>query len=215
MKYLCPSMMCANFDNLAAEVRALSEAGADIFHVDIMDGSFVPNYAMGLEDLRCIRRNTCRPIDVHLMVENPSAAVDLVAEAGADIIYVHAEADLHLAKTLGRIRQMNKKAGLAVNPGTSVEMIRPVLSLCDYVLVMTVNPGFAGQKYLPFVNEKIETLAALKQPYSFEILIDGACSPAMIRDAGTLGADGFVLGTSALFGHDRCYREILEELREA
>lgn len=214
MKYLCPSIMCANFDSLAAEVRELSEAGADIFHVDIMDGSFVPNYAMGLEDLKCVRRNTSRPIDAHLMVENPAAVVELIAAAGADIIYVHAEADRHLAKTLGRIRQLGKKPGLAVNPGTSLEMIRPVLSLCDYILVMTVNPGFAGQKYLPFVNDKIEALTALKADFTYKILIDGACSPAVIQDMSERGVDGFVLGTSALFGQDRRYRDILTELHK-
>ncbi len=149
---LCPSIMCANYDNLKEEIVTLDQAGVDIFHVDIMDGTFVPNYAMGLEDLKCIRRNTSKPIDVHLMTSNPSAMVDLFAKEGADIIYVHHETDVHIAKTLGKIKELGKQAGLAVNPGTSYEIIKPVLSLCDYVLVMTVNPGFAGQKYLPLVD---------------------------------------------------------------
>lgn len=205
--------MCANFDHLASEVRELSDAGADIFHVDIMDGSFVPNYAMGLEDLKCIKRNTDRPVDVHLMVENPETAVDLAARAGADILYVHAEADRHIAKTLAHIRSLGKKAGLAVNPGTSAETIRPVLPLCDYLLVMTVNPGFAGQKYLPFVNEKIRILDGMKREYGYKIVLDGACSSEVVRAMSREGADGFVLGTSALFGKERSYGEILRELR--
>lgn len=215
MKHLiCPSMMCADVNLLRDEVRRLDTAGADIFHVDIMDGSFVPNYAMGLEDFKCIRMNTEKPVDVHLMVDHPETAVDIFGHAGADIIYVHPEVDRHIAKTLGKIRSMGASAGIALNPGTSVETIRDILSLVDYVLVMTVNPGFAGQKYLDFVNDKIMRLKELQSQYSFTIVADGAISPEKIKELTNMGVEGVVLGTSALFGKEKDYETIMSELRE-
>lgn len=211
---LCPSMMCADAGNLRQEVKLLEEAGCDMFHVDIMDGNFVPNFAMGLQDAACITGATSRPVDVHLMIEKPVQYVETFAAAGADILYIHPEADVHAPRTLQKITDLGMSPGIALNPGTSVEAAEFILPLCRYVLVMTVNPGFAGQKYLPFIDKKIQRLIALKQEYDYKIIIDGACSPDIIRQWSRKGADGFVLGTSALFGKNRPYGDIMAELRQ-
>jgi len=205
--------MCANFDYLAKEVNALDEAGVDIFHCDVMDGSFVPNMTMGIQDIQCIRRNTKKPIDAHLMIENPSTKIDWFIGAGCDIIYIHPESERYVVRTLAKIREAGRKSGLAINPDTSIETISDMLNMCDYVMAMTVSPGFAGQRYLDFVTGKIVRLAELKKQYGFKLMIDGACSPDKIRELSQKGADGFVLGTSALFGKEQGYGELLRDLR--
>lgn len=212
-KLLCPSMMCANFANLQAEMEELERAGSDIFHIDVMDGQFVPNFGMGLQDIAFICRNANIPCDVHLMIENPVNYVDMFADLGADILYTHPESENHPARTLQKILDRGRKAGIAINPGTSVEFISPLLSMADYVLVMSVNPGFAGQKYISFVDEKIDRLLEYQSKYQYEIMLDGACSPERIASLSGKGVKGFVLGTSALFGKGRGYGEIMKELR--
>ncbi len=210
---LCPSMMCADFGNLRHEVEALDVAGADIFHCDIMDGTFVPNITMGAMDVRAVRSATEKPVDVHLMIENPAAKVDLFLDAGADIVYIHPESERYVVKTLAHIKDRGAAPGLVINPDTSIETVEEMLNLVDYVMVMTVNPGFAGQKFIDFTKKKIARLAALKDEYGFELMIDGACSPQVVRELSAVGADGFVLGTSALFGKEIGYAECLENLR--
>ena len=212
-KLLCPSMMCADFGDLAGEVSRLEQAGADMFHLDVMDGQFVPNYGMGLQDVEYICSHASIPCDVHMMCMTPGNYVEKFAALGAKLIYIHAEADAHAARTLQKIKDAGAKAGLAINPGTSVAAIEPLLNLADYVLAMTVNPGFAGQKYLPFVDEKLAELAQKKARYGYKLVIDGACSPQVIARLNPQGVDGFVLGTSALFGKGRSYAEIMPELR--
>jgi len=214
-KLLCPSMMCADFKSLENEMEALNAADVDVYHIDIMDGKFVPNFGMGLQDFEYIRKSTEKDVDVHLMIENPNNYIEFFADKGADIIYFHPEADLHPARTIDKIHEKNVKAGIALNPGTSIDLVRPLLSLVDFVLVMTVNPGFAGQKYLNFVNEKIEGLSNLKidKGYRFEIVVDGAISPEKIKVLSNVGVKGFVLGTSALFGKDESYGTIIEKLK--
>lgn len=211
---LCPSMMCADFSNLEKDTQRLSAAGADIFHMDFMDGSFVPNFGMGLQDFELVRATTDKPVDVHLMIQEPSKYVEKFADLGADIIYIHPEADQQAARTLDVIRQKGKKAGIAINPGTSVESIQGLLPLVDYVMVMTVNPGFAGQKYLDYVDPKIDQLAALANQYNYQIMVDGAISPEKVASLHKKGVVGFVLGTSALFGKEASYQESLTNLRE-
>ena len=199
-KLLCPSMMCADYGRLAEEIKALDEAGVDIFHCDIMDGTFVPNITMGLMDLKTIRKYTGEKVDWFL-------------DAGADIVYIHPESERYVVKTLAHIKSRGAAAGIAINPDTSLATVEEMLNLCDYVMVMTVNPGFAGQKFIQFTKNKVRALAELKEKYGFKLMIDGSCSPAVIEELSAMGADGFILGTSALFGRDRPYAEIIPELR--
>ncbi len=213
-KILSPSMMCADFGNLAKEIRDLEAAGADSFHLDLMDGAFVPNYGMGLQDIQYIVSHASVPCDVHMMSVNPGEYVELFAKMGCGTIYIHPETDPHAPRTLQKILDSRARAGIAVNPGTSYSSIAPLLTMAQDVLVMTVNPGFAGQKYLPFVDEKIEELLAHREKYGgFRIFIDGACSPQVIARLSAKGVEGFVLGTSALFGKGKPYNELISELR--
>ena len=213
-KLLCPSMMCADFENLKKEVTDLDLAGADIFHCDVMDGSFVPNMAMGIMDIEAVRRQTNKMVDCHLMIENPGSKIDWFINAGADLLYIHPESERYVSKTLAYIKSRGKLAGLAINPDTNPLTVTEVLGLCDYLLVMTVNPGFAGQAFLPTVKEKIKVLLDMKENYHYKIIIDGACSPQIIAELSKMGCDGFVLGTSALFGQKKNYQDIMKELQK-
>jgi ribulose-phosphate 3-epimerase len=210
---LLPSMMCADFGSLSSEIAALEAGGADMFHIDIMDGRFVPNFAMGLQDLAYIAGHAHIPTDAHLMIEEPRPYLDTFLQAGAKILYCHPEGDRQPARTLQTVRDKGGIPALALNPGTGIGAVEPLLNLVDYVLQMTVNPGFAGQKYLPWIDAKLAGLAKLKEKYHFKLIIDGACSPEVIRRTSALGVDGFVLGTSALFGKGRPYGELLKSLR--
>ena len=212
-KLLCPSMMCADYGNLAHEIVELEAAGIDIFHIDIMDGRFVPNFGMGLQDTEYIVKHANKPTDVHLMIKEPGNYVEKFISMGISIIYIHPEAEYQPVRTLQKIYEKGVSPGIALNPGTAIESIKPLLNLTEYVLVMTVNPGFAGQKRLPFVDHKIEKLARIKSKNKFQLMIDGSCSPDVINRWGEMGADGFILGTSGLFGKNRPYREIIKELR--
>lgn len=215
MVRICPSMMCADFRYLKDEVESLDRAGADIFHMDIMDGQFVPNFGMGLQDYELVRKTTNKLMDVHLMIQNPAKYVELFANLGANIIYFHPEADSQPARTIEMIRNLGVEVGLALNPGTSVATVSELLKTVDFVLVMTVNPGFAGQKYLDYVDDKINDLCALKVKYHFELTVDGAISAQKIDALSKVGIDNFVLGTSGLFGKKKKYRELITEYKGA
>ena len=213
---LTASMMCADYRNLEKEVRLLEEAGIDSFHIDIMDGRYVPNFAMSLNDLKCIRSLTDKPLDVHLMVEHPNNSVKLFTDNlhPGDTVYIHPEAEYHPATTFQKIIDAGMIPGIAINPGTSVETIHEMLRIVNKVLVMAVNPGNAGQMYLPYVGGKVKRLIKMKYDMDFEIHWDGACGPDKIKEFAPIGVDGFVLGTTILFGKDRLYSEIIKDVRE-
>lgn len=212
-KLLCPSMMCADYGNLKDDVIALDKAGIDIFHCDVMDGEFVPNLTMGLMDIKVIRKYSDKMIDCHLMMENPSQKVNWFIDAGVDLIYIHPESERYTIKTLAAIKGRGCMAGIAINPDTSIESIMELLNLCDYVMVMTVHPGFAGQKFLEFTKRKIKRLIDLKKEYEYKIMIDGACSLDIITELSAYGCDGFILGTSALFGKNESYDVCIDNIR--
>ena len=212
---LTASMMCANYGHLAREVTELENAGIDSFHIDIMDGRFVANFAMSLSDLSYIAKTTNKPLDVHLMVEHPNNTVELFIRnlRKGDTIYIHPEAEYHPSATLLKIINAGMVPGIAINPGTSIETIMEMLRIVDKVLVMSVNPGDAGQMYLPYVGQKIDRLLKLKDEMEFKIYWDGACSREKVLEYAPKGVDGFVLGTTLLFGKDRPYKDIINDIR--
>ncbi len=210
------SMMCADYRNLEREVHTLEEAGIDSFHIDIMDGRYVPNFAMSLNDMECIRSMTEKPLDVHLMIEHPNNSVQLFIRKlnEGDTIYIHPEAEYHPSTTLQKIIDAGMIPGIAINPGTSIETVFEMLRIVRKVLVMSVNPGNAGQMYLPYVGDKIERLLSLKNEMNFDVYWDGACGADKIKQFAPKGVKGFVLGTTLLFGKNKPYGEILNNIRE-
>ena len=199
---LTASMMCANYGNLGKEVRDLEKAGIDSFHIDIMDGRYVPNYAMSLNDMRYIASATDKPLDVHLMIEEPIRYIDEFVEAGADIITVHAEACKHLDRTIAAIKERGVLAGVALNPATPIETIRYVLPKVDMVLIMTVNPGFGGQKLIPYTLDKVKELKALlnREKLKVDIEVDGGINLSNVEEAMDAGANIIVAGSAVFKG---------------
>lgn len=212
---LTASMMCADFGNLEREVRELAEGGIDSFHIDIMDGRYVPNFAMSLNDMRYIASVSPKPLDIHLMIEHPNNRIDLFLAnlRKGDTVYIHSEAEYHPSTTLLSIINAGMIPGIAINPGTSVETVMEMLRIVKKVLVMSVNPGNAGQMYLPYVGKKITKLLALKEDMDFELYWDGACSADKIIEFAPKGVRGFVLGTTLLFGKEKPYGETLQKIR--
>ena len=213
---LMASMMCADYGHLEREVRDLEAGGIDSFHIDIMDGRFVANFAMSLNDMRCIAQTTSKPLDVHLMIEHPNNQIELFLQnlRPGDTVYIHPEAEYHPSTTLQKVINAEMIPGIAINPGTSVETVLEMLRIVKKVLVMSVNPGNAGQMYLPYVGKKITKLLSIKEDMDFEIYWDGACSADKILEYAPKGVKGFVLGTTLLFGKGKPYGDTLQAIRE-
>ena len=200
--YVAPSILSADFAELGNEIRKIEAAGADLVHVDVMDGHFVPNMSLGIPVVKCARKATKLPFDVHLMIENPDRYIDAFAEAGADIITVHQEACVHLHRTIQMIKKRNLKAAAALNPATPVSTLESILPDLDMVLLMSVNPGFGGQSYIPATTRKIAALRRMADELGMpdlDIEVDGGVDPVTCKEVRAAGANVLVAG-SAVFG---------------
>jgi ribulose-phosphate 3-epimerase len=195
---IAPSILASDFAHLADEVRKVEEAGADVLHVDVMDGHFVPNISIGIPVVQCLRKATRLPLDVHLMIEQPEVYIPEFIRSGASRVLIHQEATAHLDRALAMIREAGAEAGAVINPATPVLMLVDVLEKVDTVLVMSVNPGFGGQKFIPNSLEKIRQLSQLRSRYNanFRIEVDGGVDSGNIADLAQAGANTFVAGTS-------------------
>ena len=200
---VAPSVLAADFAELGSQLRAVSEAGAEWIHLDVMDGAFVPSISFGMPVIKSIRRVTDRVFDVHMMVEEPGRYVEDVKKAGADVITVHAEACKHLDRVISQIKEAGCRAGVALNPATPVSVLEHILDQVDMVLIMTVNPGFGGQKFIPYTIEKVKAVRRLcdERGLTTDIQVDGGISAANVREVLEAGANIFVAGTST--GVDR------------
>lgn len=212
---IAPSILSADFARLGEEVRAIGEAGADWIHVDVMDGHFVPNITIGPAVVKALRPHTRLPLDVHLMVAPVDAYVPAFAEAGADIITVHAEAGPHIHRTIQLIKSLGKKAGLSLNPGTPAEAVDYVLGDLDLILVMSVNPGFGGQG---FIAQQLDKVAALRRRIdasgrAIDLQIDGGINTETAARAVAAGADVLVAGTATFAGGPQRYADNISRLR--
>jgi ribulose-phosphate 3-epimerase len=195
---IAPSILASNFAKLGDEIRAVEEGGAGAIHVDVMDGHFVPNISIGIPVVASLRQATRLPLDVHLMIERPEAYIDEFVRAGADRVLVHQEATVHLDRALAMIREAGAQAGVAINPATPVTLLADVLDKVDTVLVMSVNPGFGGQRFIPNAFEKIRQLHQWRSRYnaSFRIEVDGGVDMENIAELAQAGVNTFVAGTS-------------------
>ena len=199
---IAPSILSADFSRLAEEIRTVELAGADLLHVDVMDGHFVPNITIGPLVVDAIKPKTKLPLDVHLMIENPDQYIESFIKAGADIVSVHAEATVHLHRTIHLIKSLGAKASVALNPATSIYGLEHILEDLDMVLLMTVNPGFGGQSFIPSVLPKIKQLREIieKKNLSIDIQVDGGVNDSTVREVVDAGANVLVAG-SYVFNH--------------
>lgn len=214
--FISPSILSADLNNLGAGLRACEEGGADYIHIDVMDGSFVPNITFGPDIVKACKRATSLPLDVHLMIVEPEKHIQSFIEAGADIVTVHYEACPHIHRVLQSIREMGARAGITYNPGTPVESLGLLADMVDLVLIMSVNPGFGGQKYIPVCLEKIRQVRQILDEAGSDAMIqvDGGIAAGRILENYQAGARNFVAGT-AVFKHPEGIAAGIQALREA
>ncbi len=214
-KKIAPSILSADFSHLAKEIQKVEEAGADMIHVDVMDGHFVPNLTVGPPIVKSIRKATRLPLDVHLMITNPDDYIPEFIKSGSDYLTVHVETCPHLHRTIQAIKENGVKAGVTLNPATPLSLIAPILPFVDLLLVMSVNPGFGGQSFIPQVLDKIREARHMinEMHVPVELEVDGGLKAENIKEIAQAGADIFVAGSSIF--HSKDYKMTLERMRDA
>lgn len=215
-KILCPSILNLSVDGLKEEIIKIDQSDIDIFHLDLMDGTFVPNFGMSVREIDLVRKYTKKPIDCHMMIMNPGRYIEMMADHGVDIVYIHPESELIPSETLDKIHKFGMKAGIVLNPSTSIEQVMALLPQCEYVLMMGVNPGFAGRDYMDYLTPKFKVMNNLRQNnnFNFNIILDGGADERVIRLLyHECSIEGYVLGKQIYFFQEKSYEECAKAVR--